>query len=260
MKVSIITICYNNEKQIKNTIDSVVNQTYDNIEYIIVDGASKDGTLGIVKSYGDKISKIISEPDKGIYDAINKGLKSASGKIVGMIHAGDKLHDERVIEDIVMHFQKYNPDIIYGNSKIIDSNGKINRVNKSPEFSKKLIKYGWMPSHQSIYLRRDLLDDLGYYRLDLGGIADYEWFIRWFYVSNLNVKRIDRFVIFFGLGGISTKSYKERLTNKSKNVVKQCWHLNGIEPPFGIVYFKLIRKIKQFLLAYLYRYYERKNK
>jgi glycosyltransferase len=249
MKISVITICFNNEQDIRPTIESVINQTYEDIEYIVVDGGSNDKTLEILNEYSNNISSIISEPDKGIYDAINKGFKIASGEVVGMIHAGDKLYDNRVIEDIANHFERFSPDIIYGHSKIVDKKGKAKRINRSPEYKRRLVRYGWMPSHQSIYVKRNLLEKLGYYRTDLMGIADYEWFVRYFYVNNLKIKRLDRFILLFSLGGISTKNYMERLKPKSKNAVKQCWIENEIKPPFGIVYFKLLRKIKQFTLA-----------
>lgn len=251
MKVSIITICYNNEKDILPTIKSVVNQTYQNIEYIIVDGASKDKTLEIVKSFGNKITKVISEPDKGLYDAINKGLALATGDIVGLIHAGDMLHDNKVIEDIVKNFQTNEIDISYGNSKIVEGD-KVKRVNISPSYSLFHVKTGWMPSHQSIYVKRELIDKLGGYRLDLHPDADYEWFIRFFICNKLKINRLNRFIVKFSLGGVSTSSYNKRLKQDYKNRVNQSWVLNGLKPPFCIFYTKLLRKIPQFILAKFY--------
>ena len=249
MKISIITICYNNEKDIRSTIESVISQTYSNIEYIIIDGASKDKTLDIANEYQENISKIISEPDKGLYDAINKGIKAATGDIVGLIHAGDCLHDNNVIEKIVNNFQTNNIDISYGNSKIVNDKNRPVRINISPEFKRSLVKKGWMPSHQSIYVRRELFDKYGYYNLDLHPSSDYEWFLRYFYFNTPRIKRLNEFIIRFSMGGISTKSYTSRLKTESKNQIKECWILNGENPPRGIVYFKLIRKIQQFLLA-----------
>ena len=129
MKISIITICYNNERDIRATIESVVNQTYSNIEYIIVDGASKDGTLSIVNEYKDNITKVISEPDNGLYDAINKGLHNSTGEIVGMIHAGDRLNNNRVIETIANFYVNNNVDITYADSVSVDESNTIKRIN-----------------------------------------------------------------------------------------------------------------------------------
>src|SRR5690606_14412632 len=179
LKISIITIAFNNEKDIEATIRSVTNQSYTNIEYIIVDGASTDKTLEIVRQYSDRISQIISEPDKGIYDAINKGIKASTGDVVGLIHAGDRLYDNLVIEKIANHFILHDIDASYGHSMIVNKKDQAIRINKSPEFNKNAFKWGWMPSHQSIYIRRNIFDKLGYYRLDLGGSGDYEFVLRY---------------------------------------------------------------------------------
>lgn len=254
MKVSIITICFNNSSDIRPTIESVINQTYKDIEYIIVDGASKDNTLEIVNEYKSKISKIISEPDNGLYDAINKGIKASTGDIVGLIHAGDRLHDNEVISKIV-HFYNQNPyvDLSYGNSKIVNSEDRVKRVNISPEFSLKHVKWGWMPSHQSIYAKRELFEKFGYYRLDLGGSADYEFVIRYFYKygTKIRIKRINEFIIKFSLGGQSTSNYRKKLRKSHKDIIKKCWHLNELTPPIGIVYRQWMRKIKQYVLAFI---------
>jgi glycosyltransferase len=250
MNISIITICRNNERDIRPTLESVVNQTYSNIEYIIVDGASTDNTLSIVNEYQNKIAKIISEPDKGLYDAINKGIKAATGDIVGLIHAGDRLYDNEVIAKIARHFEENDIDISYGNSKIVNEKGLAVRINKSPEYKRNIARWGWMPSHQSIYAKRELFERYGYYNLDLHPSSDYEWFLRYFYFNQLKIKRLDEYIICFSMGGTSTKSYTSRLRSSSKNQIKDCWIVNGKQPPKGIVYYKLIRKIKQFVLAF----------
>lgn len=251
MKISIITISFNNEKDIRSTIESVINQTYDKIEYIVVDGRSSDKTLDIIKEYKNKIAKIISEPDKNLYDAINKGIKIASGDIVGLIHAGDQLHDKHVIEKIADHFKENKIDISYGHSKIINSDSKPIRINKSPAFKRTLVRKGWMPSHQSIYIRKNLFEKFGYYRTDIGGIGDYELFIRYFYLKDPVIQRFDEFVVKFSLGGMSTRSYSEKLHKSYRSITKKCWELNGLKPPFGIVYLKLLRKPLQFFRAWI---------
>lgn len=253
MKISIITICCNNASEITQTINSVINQTYPDIEYIIVDGASKDNTLAIVNKYKDGIAKIISEPDKGLYDAINKGIKASTGDIVGLIHAGDRLYDNRVIEKIAKHFEAYDLDISYGHSKIVNDHDIPVRINISPKYKKSLVRRGWMPSHQSIYVRRKLFEKLGYYNLDLHPNSDYEWFLRYFYFSTLKIKRLNEYIIRFYTGGISTNNYTQKLKKEVTEQIKTCWTINGKNPPFGIVYMKLIRKIQQFILAQFIR-------
>lgn len=249
LKVSIITICYNNGHEIRATIESVINQTYNQIEYIIIDGASKDNSLSIINEYKDKITKIVSEPDQGIYDAINKGLKIATGDIVGLIHAGDKLYNNQVIEKIVSFFKiNCDLDISYGNSVMINQKGKLCRINESPEFSRPLIRRGWMPSHQSIYCKREIFAKYGYYDTEIGWAADYEWFIRIFHKEELKIKRLKQYILKFTIGGTSTKSYKSRFTEKHHRMIKKCWEVNGLKAPVGIVYWQMFRKIKQILL------------
>ena len=235
MKISIVTICYNNEKDIRPTLESVVNQTYPNIEYIVVDGASKDDSLRIIKEYKDHIAKIISEPDKGIYDAINKGIRNATGDVVGLIHAGDRLHDNEVISKIAAVYEN-DPtvDATYGSSKTVNLEGKIVGVNHCPSFKSWRIRWGWMPSHQGIYMKRELFEKYGYYRTDLGGAADYEWYIRYFYLhgKEIKVKQMKDFIIWFTNGGESTKSYRSKMALKGKHteVMMRSWTENGLKP------------------------------
>lgn len=250
LKISIITICYNNIKEIKTTIDSVVSQSYSPIEYIIIDGGSTDGTLNIIQEYKGKIAKIVSEPDVNLYDAINKGMKLSTGDVVGLIHAGDRLYNSEVIQKIADHFKTNDIDIMYGHSIIVNKKNVPVRVNKSPEYSKNLVRRGWMPSHQSIYLKRLLLEKFGYYNLSLHPNSDYEFFLRYFYFNNLKIKRLDDFILRFSMGGISTRNYINNL--KAQKVQKKCWELNGERAPFYLIPFKITRKLKQYMSAFWY--------
>lgn len=250
LKISIITISYNNEKDIRSTIESVIGQSYKNIEYIIIDGDSKDKTLAIIEDYKERVSILISEKDKNLYDAINKGLKIATGDVVGLIHAGDRLFDKNVISKIATHFKKYDIDAMYGHSYIVDENDKPIRINKSPEFKKSLFKIGWMPSHQSIYIKKIIINELGLYNLDLHPSSDYEFVLRYFYFSNLKVKLLDDFIIKFSLGGRSTKNYWNNLKAQKQHV--ECWKVNNGTPPIYMVPMKLLRKVKQFTSAYFF--------
>lgn len=246
-KISVITICFNNESDIRDTIESVVHQTYDEVEYIVVDGKSTDNTMKIVREYSEHIDVIISEPDDGMYDAINKGIKLATGNVVGLIHAGDRLFDEEVLSRIAEYFLSNDIEAIYGHSILFNDKDKPVRVNKSPKFKRSLFKAGWMPSHQSVYLKREVFNSLGYYRTDLGGSGDYEFILRLFYFNSLRVKRLDKFIIKFSLGGRSTSNYHRIL--KTQAVHKKCWRINGEDPPFYMVPLKLLRKIPQFYKA-----------
>ena len=257
LKISIITICFNNESDIRATIESVVGQSYKNIEYIVIDGQSSDNTMKIVNEYTDDIDTIISEPDKGMYDAINKGIKQSTGDVFGLIHAGDRLFDEQVIARIADHFKTHEIDGMYGHSVLVNQDDDPVRVNKSPTFRKSLFKAGWMPSHQSVYLRREIIESLGYYRTDLGGSGDYEFVLRYFYFNSLNIKRLDNFILRFAMGGRSTSNYSKTLWNSQKRHI-HAWKLQGAEPPFYFVPLKLLRKVKQFYLAARFRLFNEK--
>lgn len=262
MRVSIITICYNNERDIRPTLESVINQTYQDIEYIVVDGASTDGSMNIINEYKDHICKIISEPDSGMYEALNKGFRASTGDVVGMIHAGDRLYDELVVEKIANCYVHNNVDVTYGHSKIVDGNDVPRRINRSPKYSLNLVRRGWMPSHQSIYCRRELFDKFGYYRTDLGSGGDYEWFIRYFYrySDQIKIQLIDEYVVRFSLGGQSTKNVWRKLSNKHFSLIKNCWKLNGLNPPYLIVWMMFSRKIRQYLLAIIQNEKKEKSK
>jgi glycosyltransferase len=251
MKISIITICFNNEKDIRPTIESVVNQTYSDVEYIIVDGASKDNTLSIVNEYKSKINRIISEPDRGWQDAINKGIKAATGDVIGLIHAGDRLYDNDVIAKIAEFFQGNDIDICFGHSKVVTPQGKCVQITKHGDFNKKAIKQGWMPSHQSIYVKRELFDVYGDYKITL--YSDYEWFIRYFYFADLKIKRIDAYILYFTTGGISTTKMLKKLMEGYREF-KLSWNCNGAKMPLFLVPLKYIRNIKRNIHAVLYNH------
>jgi len=251
LKISIVTICFNNEAVIRRTIESVTGQDYADIEYIVVDGSSTDASLDIIKEYEQQIATLISEPDKNLYDAINKGMKAATGDVVGLIHAGDRLFNGEVIRKIADHFNAHDIDVMYGHSILVNERDVPVRVNRSPAYRRSLVIRGWMPSHQSIYIRRSLLDRIGYYNLDLHPSSDYEFFLRYFYFHSLKIKRLDEFIVRFSLGGISTKNYMNNIRSQEQQM--KGWTINGVNPPFYLVPLKLARKPRQFVLAALYR-------
>ena len=252
MKISIVTICYNNEEDLRPTIESVLNQTYRGIEYIVIDGKSKDRSIDIINEYKGRIDRIVSEPDENLYDAINKGIRLATGDVVGLIHAGDRLFDAHIVAKIADHFNNNDIDAMYGNSILVNKNDSPVRVNKSPEFNKKLFRIGWMPSHQSIYIKKSCLDMDKLYRLDIGGSADYEFVLRHFYFNNIKVKKLDEFVLRFSIGGRSTRLSNYLKLMKVQRTHIKCWKLNGINPPVYMVPLKLLRKVNQFALAFYF--------
>lgn len=253
MKISIITICYNNAKDIRKTIESVISQTYSNIEYIVIDGASTDGTTQIVYEYSEHISLIISEPDNGIYDALNKGIKKSTGDVVGFIHAGDMLCNNDIITKIALLFEENDVDISYGNSYNVNYKGIVVRKNPGLKHPYKwAIKLGWMPSHMSIYTKRSLFDKYGYYRLDIGYAADYEWFLRYFYKhgDELRFKLLNEYILYFSLGGVSSKGVLKKLGNRHKQMIEKCWRCNGLKPIPFLIYLRPIWIVRVILLHF----------
>ena len=250
MKISIITISLNNKKEIKDTIESVLSQNYSNIEYILIDGGSTDGSFQLIKSYSDKIDYIVSEPDNGIYSAINKGLKLATGEIIGLLHAGDLFFEDTVLNNIEEAFQDQSIDLIYGHSLVLNKKrNKIIRKNISPVYKNNLMRLGWFPSHQSIYMRSKVFEKCGYYNEDYKIAGDYEFILRVLYVFKLKAKRLDKIIIKFYLGGKSSKSITNIL--KSNYECINAWQNNNLRISFYTIPLKIIRKISQSLLSLL---------
>ena len=180
-KFSIITVTYNAEKVLEDTIQSVIFQTYRNVEYIIVDGASKDHTLEIVNKYHDRINKVISEPDKGLYDAMNKGIQLATGDYLCFLNAGDKFHDSETLQKIVHTLKGQElPDVIYGETAIVDEEGHflhMRRLSTPAHLNWKSFKQGMLVCHQAFFVNRELaINHL--YDLQYRFSADFDWCIR----------------------------------------------------------------------------------
>lgn len=184
MKISIITATYNNQHTIVSTIESVLHQTYQDIEYIIIDGASTDNTLNIAEKYEPLFNgrmKIVSEPDKGIYDALNKGISYATGDVIGFIHADDTIASNNIIEQVVANFSEHNCDLLYGDLYYVDANDqKIVRNWKSQPYNNKLLRKGWMPAHPTLYVRREIYYKIGGFDTTFRIAADYDFILRAF--------------------------------------------------------------------------------
>ncbi|GAM69549.1 colanic acid biosynthesis glycosyl transferase wcaE [Vibrio sp. JCM 19236] len=169
MKVSIITATYNSSATIKDTIKSLESQTYQDIEYIIVDGASSDNTLDIVREHCSRVTHIISEPDKGIYDALNKGIGVATGDVIGFLHSDDVFAYPLVVEDIVRTFESSKSDAVYADLEYVskDNINKVVRLWKSGEYERNMLTNGWMPPHPTFYMKREHYEKMVVLTLDL---------------------------------------------------------------------------------------------
>ncbi|MFP5470305.1 MAG: glycosyltransferase family 2 protein [Bacteroidia bacterium] len=246
MKISIITVCYNSAKTIEDTIQSVLSQDYQNIEYIIVDGASKDDTLQIVKKYKDKISHIISELDKGIYDAMNKGIALATGDVIGILNSDDVLADSTILSSIANAFNDKTIDATYGNLVYVqtDNLNKITRTWKSKPYKEGDFLKGWMPPHPTFYAKKSCYGKLGTYNLQLTSAADYELMLRFIHKHKINIAYIPKTLVKMRVGGKSNITLKNRL--KANQEDRQAWKINELKPHFYTLFFKPLSKLGQF--------------
>ena len=246
MKVSIITSVYNNEKTIEDAIKSVLNQTYTNIEYIVVDGASKDNTVSVIKKYEDKISTFVSESDKGIYDGLNKGVSLATGDVISFLHSDDIYADENIISEVVEHFKSTNTDSIYADLVYVDKEdtSKIFRYWKSGEYSFKKLCNGWMPPHPTFFVKKEFYDKYGKFDLDFGIAADYDFMLRMLGKYKITTSYLPKVLYKMRVGGASNRSLKN-IIQKSREDIKALKnnHIGGLHT----IIMKNISKIPQFL-------------
>ncbi|MEM5830910.1 MAG: glycosyltransferase family 2 protein [Candidatus Aenigmatarchaeota archaeon] len=245
MKISIITPSLNSEKTIEETIKSVLSQTYKDIEYIIIDGGSKDKTIEIVDKYRDKISKIVSEKDKGIYDGMNKGIKLATGEIVGILNSDDLYFDESVIENVMKVFKENKIDCLWGDLVYFkDDPNKFIRVWKGGNYRPGIFKTGWVPPHPTFFVKKEIYEKYGYFRLDFPVAADYELMLRFLEKYRVKGYYLPKFLVKMRAGGNA---------NKLKNIIKgnleciRAWKVNGLKMPFYTPFFRILRRIPQIL-------------
>ena len=250
MKISIITVCFNSEEFIRDTIESVLSQDYSEIEYIIIDGLSKDNTMHIITEYQSKITKIVSEPDQGIYDAMNKGIQLATGDVIGILNSDDFFEDTQVISDVVNCFHSApEASLIFGDVVFVDplNTQKITRFYSSKKFRSWKLRFGWMPPHPATFIKKTAYDKYGLYSQQYVISADYELFVRMLMVHKLVYVRINKVIVRMRTGGISTSGVKSSFLMNFE-IVKGCRE-NGIytntiflllKIPFKI--FELIKK------------------
>jgi glycosyltransferase involved in cell wall biosynthesis len=228
-KISLVTVVFNAVSTIADCIESVIGQNFNNIEYIIIDGGSTDGTIQIIEKYRHHLTHFVSEPDKGIYDAMNKGIKLASGNIVGILNSDDCFADNMVL---------------YGDLDYINASGKVIRKWRSGEFTSKSLSLGWMPPHPTFYCKRSLFEKHGPYSLNYGTAADYELMLRYLYVNKLTAFHLNKVIIKMKTGGKSNKSLSCRVKGLFFDL--KAMRNNQILLPFLALIIKPLRKIIQY--------------
>jgi len=244
--VSIITTVFNGKETIDNTIKSVLIQSYQNIEYIVVDGCSTDGTIDIVEKYKDKIAKFISEGDRGVYDGMNKGIKMATGDIIGILNSDDVYASDKVIEIVVNTMEERNADVCWGDLVYVDKKNtdKIIRYWKSSEYKKGKFRKGWHPSHPTFFVKKWVYEKYGSFNLDFPIAADYEIMLRFLEKYKVQSCYIPQVLVKMRIGGQSNKSVKNII--KANIECYRAWKVNGLKINPLKIFLKPLSKIPQY--------------
>lgn len=246
MKISIVTPCFNSSATIEDTIKSVIGQDYGSIEYIIIDGGSTDNTIEIIKKFGDKISKVVSERDGGIYDAMNKGVSLATGDVVGILNSDDLYADNKVISRVANSF-KDDIDACYGDLAYVDRLDISKKVRfwKAGKFSFSKIRRGWIMPHPAFFIRRELYNKFGAFNLTFKIAADYEIMLR-LLLNGLKPVYIPETLVCMREGGFSAKSLRQRMAGWSE--LRRAWTANGKMPPLFLIPLRVLSKFSQFFV------------
>ncbi len=247
MKISIITVCYNSVATIEDTINSVANQTYYDIEHIIIDGNSTDGTQAVISRNISKIARFLSENDRGVYDAMNKGITLATGEIVGILNADDFYKDEHVIAKVMAAFTSHPIDSLFADLVFVKPNNldKIVRYYSGADFKLSKFSYGWMPPHPTFFVKRDCYLKYGLFKLDYKIAADFDLMARFLVQHCVGWHYLPEVIIKMRTGGLSTKNFRSNIT-LNHEVFKACSE-NGIATNYLKIYSKYLLKSLQLL-------------
>lgn len=251
MKISVITIVYNNHECIKSCIESVLSQSYSNIEHIVIDGGSKDGTQDRIEPFKNQLGYYVSEKDKGLYNALNKGIKKATGDIIGILHSDDFYYNANVLQDVVTIFEKSSADLIYGNGMYVDKGDIrwVKRIYKSKPYKKRYLSFGWIPLHTTIYVKKEVFEKYGYYDENYSIASDYDISLRWF--TNQSIKKVflDKWLVVMRLGGKSTSAALQKKKSSEDYRIMKEFKFVG----FFTLAFKIARKVPQYLIPRIWK-------
>ncbi len=252
MKISIVTVTYNSAATLRDTFESVLAQDYDDVEYIVVDGASTDATISLLREYEPQFGgrmRWLSEPDSGLYDAMNKGIRMATGSVVGIINSDDFYHRADVISRVAQAFADDSVQAVYGDVRFVrpDNLDKTVRYYSSRGFAPWKFRYGWMPAHPTFFTYRKYFDEYGYYRTDFRIAADYELLIRFLYTHRLPSRYLAFDFMKMRTGGASTQSWRSNV-RLNREIVKACRE-NGIYTNMPILMLKYSVKVFEYFNA-----------
>ena len=248
MKISVITPVLNSVTTIEDCIKSLHSQTYENWEHIIVDGCSTDGTLDIIKRYLNKKTILISEPDNGLYDAFNKGIKLASGNIIGILHADDLYAHNKVLEMVANVFLNYDVSSCYGDLLYVSRSdpNKIIRYWKSGNYKPGMFRFGWHPPHTTLFIKKEIYEKYGYFNTDFKIAGDYEIMVRFFERYKITTFYIPSILVKMRVGGKSNKSLKNIIFQTWEDY--KAWKINNLKGGLIAVFLKKLIKAPQFIL------------
>ncbi len=243
MKITIITVCYNSASHIEDAINSVAGQDYQEIEHIVIDGNSDDGTQQILKKYSSKIADWISEPDHGIYDAMNKGIKKATGDVIGILNSDDFYFDNQVLTKVAKAFSDRETDAVFGDLIFVDPNNLNHTVRtySSNRWHPDKFAKGYMPAHPTFFVKKKFYDKYGLFETDYKIAADYEMLIRLLYVQKLNYKYLPLKMVKMRKGGVSSNGIKSNITLNSE-IIRAC-RTHGIKTNVLKIYPKYFNKV-----------------
>ncbi len=248
MLISIITSTYNSEDYLEDALTSYQIQDHQEKELIIIDGASTDSTLAIIKQHQEVYDVLISEKDKGIYDALNKGIAHASGEVIGILHSDDLFYDEKALSEVSKIFDgDASLQALYGDLQYVkrEDTGKVIRNWVSGDWNVKKLSFGWMPPHPALFIRKKCFEDFGNYNLKYHSAADYDLILRFLYKHQIKTSYLPRILMKMRVGGLSNQSLKNRLRANRED--REAMKVNGISFAALVSVLKPLRKIKQFL-------------
>jgi glycosyltransferase involved in cell wall biosynthesis len=248
MKISVITVVFNGADTIRTCLDSVTGQTHPDVEFIVVDGRSTDNTVAIVAEYGNRIARLVSEPDKGLYDAMNKGIGLATGEVIAFLNADDFYPNADVLRHVADTFAEHpDTDAAYGDMLYVDRTDirRVTRYWNAGPYQPGAFRWGWMPGHLAFFAKRSVYTRHGLFRLDLRSAADYELMLRFVHKHGIRLTYRHEVFIVMRNGGVSNAGVASHLNANGQD--RQAWRVNGLRPYFFTMWLKPLRKVGQYI-------------